>query len=369
MEEMNDQRQQPPSPGVRPIKAKDCIEELLKFTLSSSIDGTLGLDVGLSKDYCSKLLNDDDGPEINPTPNASDIAEGVPTYPLYKRLASTLYQSLSFGAFSRPYDRMPLMHEDSSLKHKEVAWIALVMEKGSELINVLENVDFELHVQEPFFSQLKDGMKTVEGRCAVGDYNRYLSSLHYSSVKVKAFLEKAGQSTIHLHQKIKFIIGTKLITIFAEEDFTIYESPTIPVIESVEHSSFQAFECVTGVRGSGLSLGREMVFQVRRMENRIFSGALILFNKCLVLQVQDVRRYASFLEMLEAESLTKVLPGVQTIEEGVQIYRKFYSEEKEKLNGVLAIGVTKPAAQPFISLAGMLSVSMLAACPYVSASY
>ncbi|XP_058184548.1 uncharacterized protein LOC131302015 [Rhododendron vialii] len=259
MEEMNDHHQQPPSPGVRPIKAKDCIEELLKFTLSSSIDGTLSLDVGLSKDYCSKLLTDDDGPEINPTPNASDIAEGVPTYPLYKHLASTLYQSLSFGAFSRPYDRMPLMHEDSSLKHKEVAWIALVMEKGSELINVLENVDFELHVQEPFFSQLKDGMKTVEGRCAVGDYNK------------------------------------------------------------------------------------------------IFSGALILFNKCLVLQVQDVRRYASFLEMLEAESLTKVLPGVQTIEEGVQIYRKFYSEEKEKLNGVLAIGVTKPAAQPFISLAGMLS--------------
>ncbi|KAI8537436.1 hypothetical protein RHMOL_Rhmol09G0023600 [Rhododendron molle] len=347
MEKMNDHHQQPPSPGVRPIKAKDCIEELLKFTLSSSIDGTLGLDVGLSKDYCSKLLNDDDGPEINPTPNASDIAEGVPTYPLYKRLASTLYQSLSFGAFSRPYDRMPLMHEDSSLKHKEVAWIALAMEKGSELINVLENVDFELHVQEPFFSQLKDGMKTVEGRCAVGDYNS-------------------------LHQKIKFIIGTKLITIFAEEDFTIYESPTIPVIESVEPSSFQAFECMMGLWGSGLSLGREMVFQVRRMENsfgtifplfncdfflgfRIFSGALILFNKFLVLQVQDVRRYASFSEMLEAESLTKVLPGVQTIEEGVQIYRKFYSEEKEKLNGVLAIGVTKPAAQPFISLAGMLS--------------
>ncbi|KAF7133398.1 hypothetical protein RHSIM_Rhsim09G0020700 [Rhododendron simsii] len=262
-----------------------------------------------------------------------DIAEGVPTYPLYKRLASTLYQSLSFGAFSRPYDRMPLMHEDSSLKHKEVVWIALVMEKGSELINVLENVDFELHVQEPFFSQLKD--REVDP--PVG-------------VRIASIL-----GPFSLHQKIKFIIGTKLITIFAEEDFTISESPMIPVIEFVEPSSFQAFECVMGIWGSGLSLGREMVFQVRRMENRIFSGALILFNKCLVLQVQDVRRYASFLEMLKAESLTKVLPGVQTIEEGVQIYRKFYSEDKEKLNGVLAIGVTKPAAQPFISLAGMLS--------------
>ncbi|KAH7834114.1 hypothetical protein Vadar_012830 [Vaccinium darrowii] len=275
MEYINEHHhQRPPSPGVRPIKAKDCIEELLKFTLSSSIDGALGLDIGLSKDYCSKLLKDDDGPEnpdlalsmhqnlsqsYRPDPSTSDIAEGISTHPLYKHLASSLFQSVSVGAFGRPYDRMALMHEDGSLGQKEDEWIELVMEKGSELLNVLENVDFKLHVQEPFFSQLKDGVKTVEGRCAVGDYNR------------------------------------------------------------------------------------------------IVPGALILFNKCLVLQVQDVHRYASFLEMLEAESLTKVLPGVQTIEEGVQIYRKFYSEEKEKLNGVLAIGVTKPAVQPFISLAGVLS--------------
>ncbi|XP_012833065.1 PREDICTED: uncharacterized protein LOC105953929 [Erythranthe guttata] len=37
------------------------------------------------------------------------------------------------------------------------------------------------------------------------------------------------------------------------------------------------------------------------------------------------------------ESLAKVLPGVPSIEEGVQIYRNFYSEEKERLNGVTAI--------------------------------
>ncbi|PSS24056.1 Zinc finger protein like [Actinidia chinensis var. chinensis] len=154
---------------------------------------------------------------------------------------------------------MELIHEDSYLKQKEDECLELVMEKGSELLSVLKTVDFELHVQEPFFTQLKDGLKTVEGRCAVGNYNR------------------------------------------------------------------------------------------------IASGSLILFNKCLVLQVQDVHRYASFSEMFGAGSLTKVLPGVETIEEGVQIYRKFYSEEKERSNGVLAIVVTKPAAQPFISLASMLS--------------
>ncbi|KAI5080475.1 hypothetical protein GOP47_0003658 [Adiantum capillus-veneris] len=33
---------------------------------------------------------------------------------------------------------------------------------------------FRLHVQEPFFSQLKDGSKVIEGRCADGVYNSIL---------------------------------------------------------------------------------------------------------------------------------------------------------------------------------------------------
>lgn len=46
---------------------------------------------------------------------------------------------------------------------------------------------------------------------------------------------------------------------------------------------------------------------------------------------------------------------------GVQVYRKFYSEEKERSNGVLAICVEKPVSQPSICLGSMLSVSMLSA--------
>ncbi|OAP06279.1 hypothetical protein AXX17_AT3G02680 [Arabidopsis thaliana] len=124
---------------------------------------------------------------------------------------------------------------------------------------MLKEVNFELHVQEPYFTQLKDGLKTVEGRCAVGDYMR------------------------------------------------------------------------------------------------ISSGAFLLFNKCLLLEVQDVHRYTSFSEMLKVEGLAKVLPGVESIEEGVQVYRNFYSEEKERMNGVVAIRVAKPANQPSAALAGVLS--------------
>lgn len=48
--------------------------------------------------------------------------------------------------------------------------------------------------------------------------------------------------------------------------------------------------------------------------------------------------------------------GVQLA--GVQIYRKFYTEEKERSNGVLAICVSKFPLQPYISLARLLFVSV-----------
>ncbi|XP_061947366.1 uncharacterized protein LOC133670769 isoform X2 [Populus nigra] len=70
----------------------------------------------------------------------------------------------------------------------------------------------------------------------------------------------------------------------------------------------------------------------------------------------DTRKQTVVLKVgrLQAESLEKVLPGVKTVEEGVKIYRKFYAEEKEVSNGVLAICVSKVAAQPCLSLASIL---------------
>ncbi|KAA3470638.1 ASCH domain-containing protein [Gossypium australe] len=251
--------EQPSSPGTNPVELSNSIEELLKFTLQSHLNGTLELDIGLSKQFCSSLLNH---PSTSPiSPNASSSSEASQN-PLYKQLARALYEIITFGSLQESSDcnKVASFCQGSDLKQKD-EWFDLVHKEGSELAEILKNINFELHVQEPFFTMLKDGIKAVEGRCAVGDYNR------------------------------------------------------------------------------------------------IATGALILFNKCLVLEVQDVHYYASFFEMLEAESLAKVLPGVKTIDEGVQVYRKFYTEEKEKTNGVAAICVAKMAAQPYLSLARILSVS------------
>ncbi|KAH9727438.1 ASCH domain-containing protein [Citrus sinensis] len=246
-------------------RLKDCMEELLKFTLSSHIDETLDFDLGISSKFCTNLLQDDPNDAVSPSTSFDfdsdeDSLQGVPLYPLYKRLALALCRSVNCGAFCRTYKKVALMNEECFLEQKEEEWSQLILNKGSsDLVDILKAVEFELHVQEPFFSFIKDGLETVEGRCTISDYN---------------------------------------------------------------------------------SIG---------------PGSVILLNKCMMLKVQSVCHYDSFSEMLEAESLVKVLPGVKTIEEGVQIYRKFYTEEKERSNGVLAICISKMATQPYVTLASILS--------------
>ncbi|THU58988.1 hypothetical protein C4D60_Mb03t20260 [Musa balbisiana] len=276
----------PPSPGVPPVGlSDDHMEELLRFTLSLAASP-----LSLSPDYCSRLLQPEPSP-LSPLPldGSENTFGGAPPHPLYKRLARAIRRCIHSRSFSRSAGSVvasiPL---DESVKMKESDWDALILDKGSELLSMFNAVDFELHVQEPFFSQLRACLKTVEGRCAVGNYNRYPT------------------------------ISSNLPKLFSFILFLILGS----------------FRCVLA---------------------RMVPGSLILFNKCLLLEVQHVNRYGSFSEMLQAETLAKVLPGVATINDGVQIYRKFYTEEKEMSNGVLAISVSKPTTQPYDSLAKLLS--------------
>ncbi|KAJ6683293.1 hypothetical protein OIU85_007019, partial [Salix viminalis] len=78
-----------------------------------------------------------------------------------------LYESVISGTLwaSKKKD---LADEDSESKQRRVN--ELVLNKGTKSIS--KTVNFELHVQEPFFTPLEDGLKTIEGNCAVGDNNR-----------------------------------------------------------------------------------------------------------------------------------------------------------------------------------------------------
>jgi len=60
------------------------------------------------------------------------------------------------------------------------------------------------------------------------------------------------------------------------------------------------------------------------------------FIKCSILEIVH---YSTFREMIIGEKLENVLPIVETIDEGVNIYREFYSEEDELKMGVVAIRI------------------------------
>ena len=52
-----------------------------------------------------------------------------------------------------------------------------------------------------------------------------------------------------------------------------------------------------------------------------------------------IEKYQSFSDMLVNEGLRHAVPGKETLKDGVDVYRGFYSEEKEIEYGVLAIEV------------------------------
>ncbi|VVB03248.1 unnamed protein product [Arabis nemorensis] len=233
-------------------RVRDFLEEMVKFTLEFRED----FELELTGDFCSGLLS---GESLLHAGDREESFAGVPEYPLYKRLALSLLKSIDSGCFCGISEKISMAEELIWLKEREDEWSKMIIQKGSELVNALKDIACELHVQEPFFSLMKDGIKTVEARCFEAEYDRLL----------------------------------------------------------------------------------------RR-------GSVVMINKCLMFGVLEVHQFSSIYELLKAESPEKVFPGIKTMEEGMQMFRKLYDVDQET-NGVIAIHLTKSVSQPCAALAHILS--------------
>ncbi len=91
---------------------------------------------------------------------------------------------------------------------------------------------------------------------------------------------------------------------------------------------------------------------IKVVEGRIYDEKRrrILPGDCIILRSNDnnaetyvyvkyIHLYNDFGEMLEAEGLNRVLPGIKSINEGLNIYYKYYDRGMEKQYGVVAIGL------------------------------
>jgi len=81
-------------------------------------------------------------------------------------------------------------------------------------------------------------------------------------------------------------------------------------------------------------LGKDKYFAFKQ-------GDKLVFNGDLETEIKTMVKYKSFREMLLFEGLKNVLPEVQTLEEGEQIYYQFYTKEDEQKYGVVAICLSK----------------------------
>lgn len=60
-------------------------------------------------------------------------------------------------------------------------------------------------------------------------------------------------------------------------------------------------------------------------------------NSLVKTRITNITKYPSFHDMISTEGLNRVLPNIKSIDNGINIYRQFYTESDEKRLGVLAI--------------------------------
>ena len=73
-------------------------------------------------------------------------------------------------------------------------------------------------------------------------------------------------------------------------------------------------------------------------------GDIIYFkndDKKIKVLIKNISSYKTFQEYLEMEGLKRTLPGIKTIEQGKEVYYTYYTQEKEREFGILAIEVKK----------------------------
>lgn len=60
-------------------------------------------------------------------------------------------------------------------------------------------------------------------------------------------------------------------------------------------------------------------------------------NDYIIRKIKDIRIYSSLEEFIINEGLRNILPGVKTLEEGVDIYLQYFTKEDIKKYGMMAI--------------------------------
>ena len=77
--------------------------------------------------------------------------------------------------------------------------------------------------------------------------------------------------------------------------------------------------------------------KMKKGDIMIFENNDMGFLRTVKCKITSIKKYTTFKDFLEKKKLKRCLPTIQTIDQGVQVYRKFYNKKDEETYGVLAI--------------------------------
>lgn len=234
----------------------------------------------------------------------------------------------------------------------------------------------------PLYEQIKLGKKEVEGR---------KNSDKYQKVKVGDDMLLSDKKKGILHCKVtyinrysdveEYINGEGLEKVFGDplkcrsttnpkEGLKIYEEfvPTDEIVElkkkfghgflgvGIEfiHEYRRFFDTLNEPWFSAISDGRKKIegrinkkwiaelheLDMIRFERVAPPGEVVNSDETprnVTVIVRKLKKYKSFTELFDENGLENVLPGKTTYEEGISVYRKWYSAEEEKEKGVIGI--------------------------------
>ena len=69
----------------------------------------------------------------------------------------------------------------------------------------------------------------------------------------------------------------------------------------------------------------------------VWENSSLGFMREVKTTITSIHSYSSFEEYLEAENLERALPGIDNLDDGVKVYRNYFTKEQEKEFNVLAI--------------------------------
>jgi len=78
---------------------------------------------------------------------------------------------------------------------------------------------------------------------------------------------------------------------------------------------------------------------MKKGDHIVFENSEFGFQRMFRVKITSIHNYESFEEYLYNETLEKCLPGIDTLEEGVSIYYKYYKPEDEAQYKIIAIRV------------------------------